>query len=179
MGKDYDELSEEHIDWISTQPMFFVATAPDDPSGHVNLSPKGYDTFRVVTPNRVAYLDLTGSGIETIAHVRQNPRITVMFCAFQGRPRILRLYGHAAILRSSDHEFGELAARFDKFSGTRSIVDISVSLVRSSCGFSIPEMELRQPRHTLIEWADRKGEDGIERYWSDRNAVSIDGLPGL
>lgn len=179
MGTTHDELSDEHRAWIDEQHMFFVATAPLSPSGHVNVSPKGYDTFRVIDARTVAYLDLTGSGIETVAHLRENGRITVMFCAFEGRPRILRLYGRGSAVRPGDDGFEELADRFDLVAGVRSIIRLDVEFVQSSCGYSVPFMTHVGERETLKDWADAKGEERIEAYWADRNATSLDGLVGL
>lgn len=179
MGREYDSISEEHRRWIGEQHMFFVATAPLG-GGHVNVSPKGYDTFRVLDDRTVAYLDLTGSGIETIAHLRENTRLTIMFCAFEGRPRILRLYGRGSAVLHDDPGFAHAAQPWSPLPpGARSVVRLDIDIVRSSCGYSIPFMDYAGERETLSEWAERKGPDGIERYWDDRNSVSIDGLRGL
>jgi len=178
MPKFYDSLSDIHREWMGEQHLFFVATAPLDASGHVNLSPKGYDTFRILDENTVAYLDLTGSGIETISHLRENGRITVMFCAFEGRPRILRLYGFGESLLPGGDGFDELAPLFPEMPGARAIVRVNVDKIVSSCGYSVPLMSFDGERETLKEWAERKG-DAITDYRDDRNAESIDGLPGL
>jgi predicted pyridoxine 5'-phosphate oxidase superfamily flavin-nucleotide-binding protein len=179
MGKIYEELSEEHQQWIAEQPMFFVATASTASESHVNVSPKGYDTFRIFDPRSVGYLDLTGSGVETIAHIRENGRITIMFCGFTGRPRILRLYGTARVVRAGDEEFAERLAGFEELSGTRSLILVDLEMVRSSCGFSVPEMTLVGERSTLKDWSEKKGPEGIEAYWQKMNATSLDGLAGL
>jgi len=179
MGKDYTELSDEHRRWIAQQHLFFVATAPRSADGHVNMSPKGYDTFRVVDERTVQYLDLTGSGIETIAHLREVPRLTIMFCAFEGRPRILRLYGRGSVVVHGDPGFEAAAQPWGPRPGARSVITLDIERVRSSCGYSIPFLEYAGERDTLADWAERKGADGIEQYWDDRNAESIDGLPGL
>jgi hypothetical protein len=178
MGKVLDELTPELIGWIRRQHVFFVATAPLD-EGAVNLSPKGYDTFTVVSPRRVAYLDLTGSGIETVAHLRQSSRITVMFCAFEGPPRILRLYGEGRVHLPGDAGFTSLREQFPDRPGARSIITIDLERISTSCGYSLPLLEYRGDRSVLDDWAGRKGEDGIVEYWSQRNGHSIDGLPGL
>ena len=178
MGKDYPSLTDEHRAWIAEQHLFFVATAPLA-GGHVNMSPKGYDTFRVLDERTVAYLDLTGSGIETIAHLRERPQMTVMFCAFEGRPRILRLYGDGSVVRHGDPGFAEAAAPWGPPPGARAVIRLDVDLVRSSCGFSIPLMDYAGERETVGEWAERKGPDGLADYWADRNAASIDGLRGF
>lgn len=179
MGTTHDELGDEHRDWIAEQRVFFVATAPLSATGHVNLSPKGYDTFRVIDAHTVAYLDLTGSGVETIAHLRDNGRITLMFCGFEGRPRILRIYGRGFAIRPDDDGFAALMDRFDPIPGLRSIIRLEIEFVQSSCGYSVPLMTYDGERETLKSWAEAKGEDRLETYWADRNATSLDGLVGL
>jgi hypothetical protein len=179
MADRFASLSSELAHWWCEQPVFFVATAPAGPDGHVNLSPKGYDTLRVLSPTRVAYLDLTGSGVETIAHVQENGRITLMACAFSGNPRISRIYGDATAHLVGTPEFDDLACEFPELPGRRSIIDVAVERVTTSCGYSIPLMDLVEDRERLKEWATKKGEDGIADYWSSKNAQSIDGLPGI
>jgi hypothetical protein len=175
----HDELTDDLTEWIGRQHVFFVATAPDGPGGHVNLSPKGYDSFRVLDRSRVAYLDLTGSGVETIAHLRENGRITVMFCGFEGPPRILRLYGTGRPVMPGDDGFAELAAPFPPLAGLRSIIVVDIERISSSCGYAVPFLTYDGERDTLLDWAERKGTDGIDAYHAEKNAVSIDGLPGL
>lgn len=179
MATTYPALSDEHVAWIAEQPLFFVASAPSGEEGHVNVSPKGYDTFRVLDAHRVAYLDLTGSGAETIAHLRQNGRLTIMFCAFAGRPRVLRLYGQGRSLRPGDDGFDELLERFELIAGSRAIVTLDIERIQTSCGYGVPLMEMTSERETLVEWAERKGDDGLANYWATRNATSIDGLDSL
>ena len=179
MATTYDELTADQIGWIAEQSVFFVASAPSGDGGHANVSPKGYDTFRVIGPTTVAYLDLTGSGVETIAHLRQNGRLTIMFCAFSGRPRILRLYGHGRAVRPADDGFEALLGNFDPIGGLRSIITLELDRIQSSCGYSIPLMEVVGERETLLDWAEKKGVDGLEDYWATRNAESIDGLDGI
>lgn len=179
MGQVLDKLTESLIDFVAAQPVFFVATAPLSPSAHVNVSPKGGDTFRVVDDHTVAYLDLTGSGVETIAHLRENGRITVMFCAFAGPPRIVRLYGRGEALRPGHPGFAELAPAFPVLPGVRSVVRIDLDRVSTSCGMAVPLMHLEADRHDLDAWAERKGPTGITEYHRQRNRLSIDGLPGL
>lgn len=176
MARVHPELTGEMIEWIGHQPVFFVGTAASD--GSVNVSPKGYDAFRVIDPLRVAYMDLTGSGAETVAHLRAVDRITVMFCAFSGKPRILRLYGTARYLSDSSDQ-GDLGTHFPILPGQRAIVDISVHRVQTSCGFGVPLMEVLAERPTLIEWAERKGPDRLVAYRAEKNAVSIDGFSAL
>ena len=159
--------------------MFFVATAPSGDDGHVNLSPKGYDTLRVLGPNRVAYLDLTGSGVETIAHLRENGRITLMACAFNGNPRISRIYGQGTAHLLGSAGFDALAPEFPVLPGQRAIIEIAVDRVSTSCGYAVPLMDLVGDRDRLIEWAEKKGEQGLTEYWTSKNALSVDGLPGL
>ncbi len=178
MGKVLDALDPKLTDWIEQQHVFFVATAPSD-GGHVNLSPKGHDCFRVLDDRTVAYLDLTGSGAETIAHTRQNGRITVMFCAFSGPPLVLRLFGAGTAHPHGSARYEEVVGEFPAVPGARSIVTVAVERVQTSCGFSIPLMEYQDERPTLQQWAERQGADGLAEYWVDRNAQSIDGLPAL
>jgi hypothetical protein len=178
MGTVLDALDAALVDWIGRQHVFFVASAPSE-GGHVNLSPKGHDSFRVIDLSTVAYLDLTGSGAETIAHTRQNGRITVMFCAFEGPPQILRLFGSGQAHPVGSPRFDELAARFSTLPGARSIISVAIDRVQTSCGYSIPFMDYRAERPTLQQWAQRKGEDGLRAYWADKNVKSIDGLPAL
>lgn len=179
MGRTYDGLDDKLTTWIGEQHVFFVATAPSGPDGHVNLSPKGYDSFRVLGPRKVAYLDLTGSGVETISHLQENGRITFMFCAFEGPPRILRLYGTGRVLRPGDAEFDDLVARFPPQLGTRSVIVADLGRIQDSCGYAVPLLSYERERETLVEWAARKGGDGLVDYRADKNASSIDGLPGL
>jgi hypothetical protein len=179
VAERFNALSDELAHWWRAQPMFFVATAPSGDGGHVNLSPKGYDTLRVLGPNRVAYLDLTGSGVETIAHLRENGRITLMACAFNGNPRISRLHGRGTVYLTGTEGFDALAPQFPELPGRRSIIDVAVERVSTSCGYAVPLMDLVGDRDRLIEWADKKGEQGIVDYWASKNATSLDGLPGL
>ncbi len=179
MADRFSSLRPDLAQWWREQPVFFVATAPSGDGGHVNLSPKGYDTLRVLDPGRVAYLDLTGSGVETIAHLRDNGRITLMACAFSGNPRISRIYGRGSVHRVGTAEFEALAPEFPELPGRRSIVEVAVERVTTSCGYSVPLMDLVDDRDRLLEWADGKGEAGIEAYWETKNAHSIDGLPGI
>lgn len=175
MGQRYAEITPRLIQFIQQQKIFFVATAASD--GRINLSPKGVDTLRVLGPNRVAWLNLTGSGNETAAHLLDNDRMTLMFCAFEGDPVILRLYGHARLYHPRDPEWGELARLFPDIPGARQVIDLNVDLAMTSCGMGVPFFEYRGERGQLEAWADRKGKDGIEQYWRQKNQVSIDGKP--
>ena len=177
MGRVYEDLSEEQALWIGDQPMFFVATAA--PDAHVNVSPRGLDTFRVLGPRRVAWLDLTGSGVETISHLRADGRITLMFCAFEGLPKILRLYGQGEVLEPGDPGYDELRSRFPDLPGERAIIDVSVGRIADSCGFGVPRMDLVGPRDRLLVSAGRKGPEKLAEYRTLKNSRSIDGLPGL
>jgi hypothetical protein len=178
MATVIDSLDDRMVEWIHAQPVFFVATAPAD-GGHVNVSPKGHDTLRVLGPRSVAYLDLTGSGAETIAHTRENGRLTIMLCAFQGPPRILRLFGTGTAHPLGSPRFEELAPRFPDLPGTRSIVELEADRIQSSCGYAVPFMALEEERPTLRQWADRKSDEELRDYWALKNATSIDGLPAL
>ncbi|HYC57876.1 MAG TPA: pyridoxamine 5'-phosphate oxidase family protein [Candidatus Binatia bacterium] len=177
MAELFDSLSEDLRDFVHAQPIFFVATAPLAADGHVNLSPKGMDTLRVLGPDRVAYLDLTGSGNETSAHLLENGRVTIMLCSFAATARILRIYGRGKAVLPTDDAWPALRASFGEFPGVRQIIDIEIVRVQTSCGYAVPRMELVEPRDTLIRWADKKGEAGIRSYQRDRNARSLDGLP--
>jgi hypothetical protein len=177
MAKILDAITPELASFIEEQTVFFVGTAPLSPSGHVNLSPKGLDTLRILAPDRVAYLDLTGSGNETSAHLAQNGRITLMFCAFQGPPSILRLYGRGATVLPADAAWDELRPLFPDYPGVRQIITVDVHRVQTSCGFAVPRMELVGDRDTLHRWARNKGEARLAEYRQEKNARSIDGLP--
>jgi len=179
VSKTFDGIDDKLADWITQQPLFFVATAPLAADGHVNLSPKGLDSFAILGPHSVAYIDLTGSGVETIAHLKENGRIVVMLCAFSGPPRIVRLHGRGTPYPIGTPEFDELAPTFKSFAGTRSIIRIELDRVSDSCGFAVPRMRLEGDRDDLIKWAERKGPEGLEAYWDDKNAASLDGLPGI
>jgi hypothetical protein len=175
MGQRFNELSENHIKFISEQKIYFVGTASDD--SRVNVSPKGMDSLRVLSNTRVAWLNVTGSGNESAAHVQINPRMTIMFCAFDGAPLILRLYGSAKVIHKGDPEWNKLISGFKPLLGARQIFDLSVDLVQSSCGMATPYFSYNGDRELLSEWAVKKGDDGIRSYWEEKNQVSIDGIP--
>jgi len=197
MGKLYPELDERLTEFIARQSVFFVATAPcltsDGDGGHVNVSPKGYrDTFAILGPRSVAYLDLTGSGAETIAHLRQNGRITIMFCSFDHTTKILRLYGTGEVVLPGDARWVELAEHFPRTSrrtaatgataatgSERAIIVVDLDRIADSCGYAVPEMELKQERDVLDRWWDKKSPADLAAYRAERNGVSIDGLPAL
>jgi hypothetical protein len=178
VGRELDEITPELRELLEAQPVFFVATAPASTDEHVNVSPKGHDSFRVLGPRRVAYLDLTGSGIETISHLRENGRITLMFCTFTGKPDIVRLQGTGRFVRAGDPSAEELFARFPELPGARAVVVVDVRRIATSCGYGVPLMDYVGPRTRLLDWADARGEEGLEEYRASRNAASISGLPG-
>ena len=159
--------------------MFFVATAPLDARGHVNLSPKGLDTFRILGPRSVAYLDVFGSGVETIAHVRENGRIVVMFCSFHGAPKVLRLHGLGRVVEPHETEFAVLQSRFPVYEGTRAIIAIEVIRIGDSCGYGVPLLNFEAQRAALPAWCRKRGTEGLKIYRQDKNRQSIDGLPGV
>jgi hypothetical protein len=179
MAQALEKIPDEFARWFESQPVFFVATAAADPDARVNVSPRGLDTFRVLGPNRVAWLDLTGSGVETIAHLKADGRITLMFCAFDDPPKVVRLYGRGRVHEPGDDAHEELRPRFPDLPGARAIIDVAVERVSSSCGFGVPFMEFVGPREQLVESARRKGEEKMAAYRTRKNAASIDGLPGL
>lgn len=175
MAQIYPEISDKHRAFIQAQKIYFVATAAAD--GRVNLSPKGMDSLLVLDKNRVAWLNVTGSGNETATHVQENPRMTLMFNAFQGDPLILRLYGQARVIHQRDPEWVDLYSRFNPLPGARQIFDLRVDLVQSSCGMAVPYFDYLGERDDLSRWAEKKGDDGIADYWRDKNQVSLDGKP--
>ena len=175
MAKFYSELSDDLQVFIAEQHIFFVATAPEN--GRINLSPKGMDTFRCVHGSEVMFLNVTGSGNETAAHLVENGRITIMFCSFEKRPLILRLYGQGKAIHPRDTEWDRLFAQFDSIPGARQIIQLQIESVQTSCGFGIPFYEFQGERDTLNRSVIQKGEAGLHQYWEEKNQVSIDGLP--
>jgi len=174
MGQQYSEISEKNIQFINDQKIYFVGTATND--SRVNISPKGMDSFKVLGANRVIWLNVTGSGNETAAHIQENNRMTIMFLAFDGSPNILRLYGQARVIHKNDAQWDELSSHFTLLPGARQIFDLSVDLVQNSCGMSVPLYSYSEDRHQLKDWAVKQGDDGIKRYWEKKNQKSIDGL---
>ena len=179
MAKIFATVDDELARWIARQQLFFVATAPLGDEGLINCSPKGGDSFRVLGGTEVAYQDFTGSGVETIAHLRENGRIVIMFCAFEGAPKILRLHGRGSVVIAGDERYPELAAQFPPNPGTRAIIHIDVERIADSCGYAVPVYEFKAPRDILDQWAADKGEAGVKAYQRANNRRSIDGLPGL
>ena len=179
MAKLYEAIDERMAAFIAAQPVFFVASAPLGAGGHVNLSPKSGGTVTVVDPLRVAYVDATGSGVETIAHLRENGRICLMWCAFEGPPRIVRVHGRGTIRLPGEAAFDELAAALPELPTTRAVIDVAVTRVADSCGYGVPLMQLVGEREQMALWAERKGPEGVVAYRAEHNVASIDGLPGL
>ncbi|GAB3923414.1 pyridoxamine 5'-phosphate oxidase family protein [Mucilaginibacter myungsuensis] len=177
MGKFFDEMTPAHAAFIQKQKMYFVATAPLQADGHVNLSPKGMDSFRVLSPTKVVYMDIVGSGNETSAHILENGRITLMFCAYDGPPNILRLYGTGRTVLPGDAEWEEFAEMFDVPLAIRQFIVSDVHKVQTSCGFSVPYYEYVGERDHGEKWAQNKGAEGLEVYKREKNLVSLDGLP--
>lgn len=175
MAKQYDHINDRIKKFIETQKIFFVATTTAD--SRINLSPKGMDTFRVINDNKILWLNLTGSGNETAAHLDKDGRITIMFCAFEGAPMILRLYGKGKIIQPKDEQWNTVKQNFPDLAGTRQIFDIEIDMVQTSCGMSIPFFDYKEERNQLNDWAIKKGEDGIKDYWLEKNEFSIDGIP--
>jgi hypothetical protein len=175
MGKRYQQLSGKHLDFIANQKMFFVGTATAD--SRINISPKGMDSLRVLGSRRVVWLNLTGSGNETSAHVQHDSRMTIMFCAFDGDPLILRLYGSARVIHKNDPEWRDLYKLFQPLPGARQIFDLSIDLVQTSCGMGVPYYKYTGDRDLLNKWASSKGDEGIREYWLEKNQQSIDGSP--
>jgi hypothetical protein len=179
MGRTYPEIDERNAAFIREQRVFFVATAPASADGRLNLSPKGLDTLAILNKNTIAYLDLVGSGIETVAHLRENGRIVFLFCAFEGPPRLLRLHGRGEVIEPGDADWESLVGNFPRYDNARSIIRVAVERVSDSCGYGVPLFEYRGDRSQLIEWAERKGPEGVAAYRAENNRESIDGLPGL
>ncbi len=188
MGRTFDELDDTLVTWIGQQPVFFVGTAPSGSEGHINISPKGsMATFHIAGPKKVAYLDLIGSGVETIAHLHDNGRIVVMFCAFNGPPKVIRLHGTGSVIQEHDDGFAEAVGWFDATPDllgiVRSVIVVDVERIADSCGFVVPRMELVEERDQLVKWGrqqqNRWGAGWKDEYLADNNTASIDGLPGL
>ena len=180
MSQVHDRITAPLRAFIEAQQLFFVGTAPADLDGHVNLSPKGHrDTFAILDDVTVAYVDLTGSGAESLAHIRENGRVVVMFCAFEGPPDIVRLHGRGRVAFPGDAEWPALIERFPSRPGARAVVVVDVTRVSSSCGFAVPLYEYVGQRDLLDKWSSRKSDAELSDYWATRNASSIDGLPAV
>lgn len=175
MSKLFDQIEPAHQKFIEEQHMFFVGTAA--PDGRVNISPKGMDSLRILSPNRLIWLNYTGSGNETAGHLLKANRMTVMWCSYTSRPMIMRAYGTAKTVHPRDNEWDELAQHFDVGLGARQIYDMNVDMLQTSCGYAVPFMEFAGERDTLVKWGQDKGADAIEEYWHEKNEHTIDGLP--
>lgn len=176
MAEQFESLTGDHIEFIERQHIFFVGTA--GATGKINVSPKGMDSLRVTDPNEVVWLNLTGSGNETAAHVVENERMTIMFCSFEKQPLILRLYGSAKIIYPRDElTWQQYSALFNHQPGTRQFFEFSIDMVQTSCGFAVPIFEMSGERDTLVKWASNKGDNGLSDYWAEKNQVSLDGRP--
>lgn len=179
MGKVFEEITSDLSAWLKQQHIFFVATSPLTANGLVNCSPKGMDTFRILSPKQVAYLDLTGSGVETIAHLRENGRIVFMFCAFTGPPKIVRLHGTGEVITPASSDWGGLHSLFPAYPGARAVIRASLIRISDSCGYGVPHLEYVEERDTLLRYCEVKGIDGLQEYRNQKNAYSVEGLPGL
>jgi Pyridoxamine 5'-phosphate oxidase len=180
MAKVFEDIDEKLATFLLAQPVFFVATAPLSPDGHINCSPKGNNgTFQILGPTTVVYRDLHGSGAETIAHLRENGRVVLMFCAFDGPPRIVRLHGRGRAVFDGDEEFVRLTGRFDGAGHSRAFIVVDVQRVSDSCGYGVPLMTFEGQRHKLEKWAEKMGDDGLAKYRVANNRLSLDGLPGV
>ena len=175
MGQQYSEISDKIKRFIEDQKIFFVGTATKD--SRVNISPKGMDSLKIINKNRVIWLNVTGSGNETSAHIQENPRMTIMFSSFEGNPLILRLYGNAKVVHKNDTEWNELFPLFNSLPGARQIFDLTVDLVQTSCGMAVPFFEYVEEREQLKNWAVKKGDEGLKEYWEQKNQLSLDGKP--
>ncbi len=175
MGSRYESLRDDQVDFIKEQKIFFVGTAADD--GTINVSPKGWDSLRVIDANRIVWRNITGSGNETAAHLAQNSRMTMMFCAFVGKPKILRLYGDAQAFHRRDDEFAELDSLFEPHKSSRQLVDFRFNLVQTSCGFGVPFFEYQEERKNMDKWLEPQSSEDIKSYWEKKNTVSLDGNP--
>lgn len=179
MGKVYETIGEELREFLLKQPIFFVATAPLAETGLVNLSPKGLDSLRILDDQTVAYADLVGSGIETVAHIKENGRMVIMFCAFEGAPKIVRLHGVATVVERRQDAFKKLMTAFPDFAAIRSIITLRCSRISESCGFGVPLFEFKGQRSVLTDWGKQKSESQIEDYINQKNLKSLDGLDGM
>ncbi len=179
MGKTYETIEAPLRQFIEKQHVYFVASAPLGREGHINLSPKGLASFAILDDRTVAYLDLTGSGVETIAHLCENGRIVIMFCAFEGAPKIVRLHGRGEVVLPESPDFADLQRCFPRYLGARSVIRVHIARISDSCGYGVPVYRYEGERPQLQEWAERKGEAGVVEYQAKNNARSIDDLPGL
>jgi len=179
MGKEYQEIDEHMRGWMERQRVFFVSTAPLADDGRINCSPKGLDGLRVLGPRQIVYADIGGSGIETVAHLKENGRIVIMLCAFDGPPKIFRFYGHGRSVEPHDADFEKLVPMFPKIPAIRNFIIIDINCIRDSCGYGVPLYDFKTDRESLKSWCESKTEEEILTFRIERNALSLDGLPGL
>ena len=179
MGKVFETIDQSLRQFIEQQRVFFVATAPLQDSGLINVSPKGLDSLRIVDPQTVIYADLVGSGVETIAHLKENRRIVLMFCAFEGPPKIVRLHGQGEVIEPHHEEYAELAEQLPTYVGIRSVIRVTCQRISDSCGWGVPLYEFKRERKQLTDWAHKKGRAGVAAYQHSENRTSLDGLPGI
>ncbi len=179
MGKEFQQIDERIQRWIERQRLFFVSTAPLADTGRINCSPKGLDSLRVLGPKQIAYADTGGSGIETVAHLKENGRIVIMLCAFEGPPKIYRFYGRGRPIEPHDPDFDRLVPLFPGMPSIRNFIVVDIDCIRDSCGYGVPLYEFKRERESLKNWCDDKTQDELTEYRIENNAQSIDGLPGL
>lgn len=179
MGKDYQEIDDKIRRWVNAQHLFFVSTAPWSDEGLINCSPKGLDALRILGPRQMLYADTGGSGIETVAHLKENGRIVIMMCAFEGPPKIFRFYGRGRPLETHSREFATHIDLFPDIAAIRNFILIDIDRIRDSCGYGVPLFEYRKERDSLRNWAEAKSSEEILEYRIDRNEKSLDGLKGL
>jgi len=179
MGKDYQEIDGAIRRWIEAQRLFFVSTAPRADDGRINCSPKGLDSLQVLGPRQIAYADIGGSGIETVAHLRENGRIVIMMCALDGPPKIFRFYGRGRSIESHEAEFEKLVSTFPSLPAVRNFIVVDIECIRDSCGYGVPLYEFQSERHSLKSWCDSKTDEEMGDYRVNHNSLSLDGLPGL
>lgn len=179
MGKVFEKLEPRLKTFIEKQKLFFVSTAPLSSDGLINCSPKGLDSLRILDDTTVAYIDLTGSGAETIAHLKENKRITFLFCAFDGPPKLVRLYGKGTVHERDTPEFEALKAHFPDYLSARSIIKVELTRISDSCGYTVPLYEFKEDRDTMKKWVDNKGADALVKYREEKNKISLDGLPSF
>ena len=174
MGTQYQSLEQAHQKFIAKQPIFFVGSAAS--TGMINISPKGMDSLRILGPNRILWRNMTGSGNETAAHVAESPRMTIMWCSFQGPPMILRAFGTARAIHRTDADWAELDAHFEPDIAARQLFDMTVEMTQKSCGYAVPEMDFKAERDVLKKWSINKGEAGVQDYWASENTKTLDGV---
>ena len=179
MGKVFEKIEPHLKEFIQQQKLFFVSTAPLSKEGLVNVSPKGWDSIRILDDHTVAYIDLTGSGIETVAHLKENQRITILFCAFEGPPQLVRLQGKGEVFEKDTSEYKDMESLFPNYVGARAIIKVKLERISDSCGYTVPFYDYKGERDTMVKWLDNKGPEGLVAYRKEKNSESLDGLPGI